>query len=326
MSSLVISITSNNPEPAFLHEKLLSKGHDSFFLDLSSYPFPFEFVWSQEGSACCKLRDKQSGQTIALDSVRSVFHQTCFDFMTIGQFQGCQDPWTMLEDVKSALGTFLFSLPKHCQWLDPIPAHEFHLYKSLQLPLIEALGIHTPKTIVTTHPDSIREFFHAHSGQVIIKPCSSFSYTKLLTKMNLKQEALESLCKVPVTVQEYIPGLDILVFVVGGQVFGAEIDKVRTVDYRQSESVLYRPVNLPDRLIAQCLQITKAIGSNFSGLDFKRTETGEYVFIEANPAPIFLHFEKATGYPITEALLQTMIEPELPKEEFNSQLRQELLF
>jgi glutathione synthase/RimK-type ligase-like ATP-grasp enzyme len=40
----------------------------------------------------------------------------------------------------------------------------------------------------------------------------------------------------------------------------------------------------------------------YSGIDVRRTPEGEYVFLEGNPCPMFIHFERQTGYPISDRL------------------------
>jgi glutathione synthase/RimK-type ligase-like ATP-grasp enzyme len=43
-----------------------------------------------------------------------------------------------------------------------------------------------------------------------------------------------------------------------------------------------------------------------SGIDVRRTSEGEYVFLEANPAPMFMHFERMTGYPVSDRLAKLL--------------------
>lgn len=42
----------------------------------------------------------------------------------------------------------------------------------------------------------------------------------------------------------------------------------------------------------------------WTAIDWRHQLTGEYVFLEANPSPMFVYFEKQTGFLITEALVQ----------------------
>jgi glutathione synthase/RimK-type ligase-like ATP-grasp enzyme len=45
----------------------------------------------------------------------------------------------------------------------------------------------------------------------------------------------------------------------------------------------------------------------FSGIDIRRTPAGEYVFLEGNPSPMFSYFEKVTGYPISDRLVDLLL-------------------
>ena len=54
----------------------------------------------------------------------------------------------------------------------------------------------------------------------------------------------------------------------------------------------------------QSLAITKAFHLEWTAIDWRLKSTGEYVFLEANPSPMFIHFERQTGFPITQKLLK----------------------
>ena len=48
----------------------------------------------------------------------------------------------------------------------------------------------------------------------------------------------------------------------------------------------------------------------WAGIDFRRTPAGLYVFLEANPSPMFLGFEHRTGLPLTESLAAVLLADE----------------
>jgi glutathione synthase/RimK-type ligase-like ATP-grasp enzyme len=48
------------------------------------------------------------------------------------------------------------------------------------------------------------------------------------------------------------------------------------------------------------------LGLVFTGIDFRRTPEGQYVFFEANPSPFFSVFEDCTGYPVTQSLVELL--------------------
>ncbi len=46
----------------------------------------------------------------------------------------------------------------------------------------------------------------------------------------------------------------------------------------------------------------RALDLLWTGIDLRLTPEGDYVFLEANPSPMFLGFERQTGLPLTESL------------------------
>jgi D-alanine-D-alanine ligase-like ATP-grasp enzyme len=66
------------------------------------------------------------------------------------------------------------------------------------------------------------------------------------------------------------------------------------------------PVELPLTVQEQCQAIRKALFLEWTAIDWRLRPNGEYIFLEANPSPMFLHFEAQTGFPITQALVQLL--------------------
>ena len=105
--------------------------------------------------------------------------------------------------------------------------------------------------------------------------------------------------------QEMIEGVDIRVYIVGNEIFPAEI-RANTLDFRDDKSAKIVPVELPKDVEENCFKIMPLFNLNYTGMDLRRTPQGEYVFIEANPAPMFIHFENQTGYPISDTLIKLL--------------------
>jgi D-alanine-D-alanine ligase-like ATP-grasp enzyme len=66
-------------------------------------------------------------------------------------------------------------------------------------------------------------------------------------------------------------------------------------------------VDLPESVQQQCIAIAKALMLEWTAIDWRLKPTGEYVFLEANPSPMFLHFEHQTGFPITQKLVKLLM-------------------
>jgi D-alanine-D-alanine ligase-like ATP-grasp enzyme len=45
----------------------------------------------------------------------------------------------------------------------------------------------------------------------------------------------------------------------------------------------------------------------WTGIDLRLTPEGRYVFLEANPSPMFLGFEQRSGLPLTEILAELLL-------------------
>src|SRR5215469_1809374 len=94
---------------------------------------------------------------------------------------------------------------------------------------IQALGFAIPETLITTDPQAAREFWKRY-GTVIYKSISGIrSIVSRLTSDQL--ERLEDVRWCPTQFQQYIPGNDYRVHVVGGNIFACEIISM-VDDYR----------------------------------------------------------------------------------------------
>ncbi len=110
----------------------------------------------------------------------------------------------------------------------------------------------------------------------------------------------------PVTLQEYIPGTNIRSYAIAEAVYSAEI-RSTALDFREDTEAELIPIQLPEAVQQQCVAITKTLKLEWTAIDWRLKPTGEYIFLEANPSPMFLYFEKQTGFPITEKLLSLLM-------------------
>ncbi|MEM7395561.1 MAG: RimK-like protein, partial [Verrucomicrobiota bacterium] len=102
-----------------------------------------------------------------------------------------------------------------------------------------------------------------------------------------------------------ISGTDVRVFVAGERVMACEV-RTDALDFRDDADPDIEAIELPDAVAASCLEICKALDLVWTGIDFRRTPEGEYVFFEANPSPMFLGFESRCGLPLSDSLLDLL--------------------
>jgi glutathione synthase/RimK-type ligase-like ATP-grasp enzyme len=180
--------------------------------------------------------------------------------------------------------------------------------KIYQAAMSAAFGFSSPRTLVTTEPDAVREFFAACSGRVIYKSLSSVrSVVRRLGPDDLG-ERLERVRNCPTQFQEHIAGVDVRVHTVGGEIFATEV-RSDADDYRYAgrdgSSLSLREAAVPKQIGDACVAMSRHLGLELAGIDLRRTEDG-YCCFEVNPSPGFLFYERATGQPISKAVAEIL--------------------
>src|SRR5215204_563716 len=125
--------------------------------------------------------------------------------------------------------------------------------KPLQAALLRAHGFDIPDTLVTTDPQAVRDFRERH-GEVIYKSISS--QRSIVSRLGEEQSGrLDDISWCPTQFQQYIPGNDYRVHVVGNEVFACEI-VCEADDYRfafaEKDNVELRAFDLPDDVSQRC--------------------------------------------------------------------------
>ena len=130
--------------------------------------------------------------------------------------------------------------------------------------------------------------------------------TGLGKNVSLDERLFLALRLSPITLQEYIPGTNIRTYVIGNSIYSAEI-RSNFLDFREDPIAKLIPIELPEAIKQQCQAIAKALMLEWTAIDWRLKPTGEYIFLEANPSPMFLHFEQQTGFGITPRLVKLLL-------------------
>lgn len=190
--------------------------------------------------------------------------------------------------------------------VNPPSACDLNGSKPAQLQLIRRFApqLSVPRTIVTTTPDEVKRFV-SEFGRCIVKSVSGHrSRVRELRAEQLDAEQLEAVRSCPVQVQEWIPGTDFRVHVVGDRVFATRIDS-DAMDYRYEKASL-SAVELPPWVAEACTSLATRMGLRLAGVDLRRTEAGEWFCFEVNPSPAFSYYEGRTGQPIASAIADVL--------------------
>ena len=165
--------------------------------------------------------------------------------------------------------------------------------KPFQLALLAGAGLPVPQTLWSNDPEAVRAFAAAH-GRVAYKPVAGGAATKELGSEDLTERRLATLANAPVTFQELLPGEDLRVFVLDGEIVSAYRIHTAALDYRQNEEKV-ESIALEPGMAELCRTATAKVGLRFTGMDLKRAADGSPRILELNPSPMFLGFDRLGG-------------------------------
>lgn len=193
-----------------------------------------------------------------------------------------------------ALGVRVYNSPR-TDWLQGKP---------MQLAALERAGLPVPRTLWSNEPEAVREFARA-VGRVAYKPVSGGAATSELRAEDLDDERLATLDAAPVTFQELLPGADLRVYVIDGEVVAALQIRSTALDFRQHEQEI-EAIELPDELARLCVRACEVIGLRWTGMDLRPDAHGTVKILELNTSPMFLGFDARAGTDILGALADAL--------------------
>lgn len=161
-----------------------------------------------------------------------------------------------------------------------------NMSKPAQSLLIARAGFEVPAGVLTTDPGVARSFVLRH-GKVIVKSASAVRSIVRLVEADEDFGAVEW-C--PTQFQQWVPGTEFRVHVVGRRVFTSRILS-EAVDYRYGSAAII-PGTLPDDVALRCVLLTRSLGLELAGLDLRRTPEGRWFCLEANTSPVWSAYDE----------------------------------
>jgi hypothetical protein len=175
--------------------------------------------------------------------------------------------------------------------------------KPYQGMLAQRAGFWHPETLMTTDPDVASDFAASHRS-VIYKSISGVR-SKISRLTNDARQRMDDIRWCPTQFQEYVPGDDFRIHVVGEQVFACRIASTAD-DYRYavpgSDDLKISSCSISEDVTERSIRLTREMGLVMSGLDLRRHPDGRWYCFEVNPSPGFSYFQAATDQPIAEAV------------------------
>lgn len=200
-------------------------------------------------------------------------------------------------------------------WVELTPALVVNRFSSMgsngskpfQLEIIRDHGFDVPDTLVTTDAEAVRAFRERH-GEIIYKSVSSVR--SIVSRLRSEQR-LDDVAFCPTQFQQYVPGTDHRVHVVGCEIYPCEIICDAT-DYRYpgDVDVDLRPCRLPPEVEERCFRLSSAMNLPVAGIDLRRTPEGEWYCLEVNPSPAYSYYQAHAGLPISAAIARLLASAE----------------
>jgi hypothetical protein len=180
--------------------------------------------------------------------------------------------------------------------------------KPYQSARLQMCGFAVPETLITTDPNAVHTFLEKH-GSIIFKSVSA--RRSIVARLNDQhKEWLSDIAWCPTQFQEYIPGTDYRVHIVGDEVFTCEVS-CSVDDYRftnsPGESPVLRPFRLPNDIASKCWKAARNLGLLVAGIDLRRTPDGRWFCFEANPVAGFTYYQEATNHKIDDAIARLLL-------------------
>jgi hypothetical protein len=276
--------------PMFLVDQTRS-GETSIDIEIDGVPTG----WIQVGDQRCELDRIRSVYARPLDPVRAE------DAPTLGA-TGARLHAAAIDE---ALGSWLELTPSLV--VNRLSAMGSNSSKPYQAALIRQAGFAVPDTLVTNDPDALRRFWKRH-GSVIYKSCSGVR--SIVSRLSPDDaDRLAHLPTCPTQFQEYVPGTDYRVHVIGDEIHGHAIESDAD-DYRYAGAagVRLRPWQVPDELRPRLRALAASLGLVMAGIDLRRKPQGDWVCFEVNPSPGFTFYDDEDDEPLARAAARLLSE------------------
>lgn len=182
-----------------------------------------------------------------------------------------------------------------------------HFLKLDQLQRMRDAAVPVPRTLATNDPAAVLDFAQRIDAPMVYKPLAGGALCRRVSTADLRPERLGLLANAPVLFQEEIPGRNLRVYVVAGQVVASYEIVSDALDYRGAETAVL-PVAVSDEEQDACQRAAKACELVLTGIDIRRRPDGAFALLECNPSPMFAAIERRTGQkPVSQALADLVL-------------------
>ncbi len=290
-----------DPPIAAVRDALEQEGYAALLLDQQTV-LDTEMELTVGSTVSGELRMK--GRTVDLDAVRALYVRP-YDatlLLSVNRAGENSEPWRRALELHDMLFSWAELTPALV--LNRPSAMASNNSKPYQALRIQSLGFRSPETLVTTDPQAAVDFWKKHE-QVIYKSVSGVrSIVRRLAAEHLSRFDDVTFC--PTQFQQYIPGTEYRVHVVGEEIFACRVHSDAD-DYRYSPvDVEFEACELPKDVADRSKKLAGALHLTLAGLDLRHSTDGVWYCFEVNPSPAFTSYERRTGQPIAQAVARLL--------------------
>lgn len=203
----------------------------------------------------------------------------------------------MIQGQFQAMRQAICTIYRHKTWLNDPLAIQTMENKLYQITLATQTGLAVPKTLVTSDPEGVRNFYSECRGDIIVKMLApspilnEVMYTNRVTPEHMQR--IDSVKMSPSIFQAYVPkAYELRITAVGEKYFPVKIhsqeDEATSLDWRRKPKlndfeVKMEKTILPREVEDSIRKFMTAAGLRFGCIDMIMTPEGEHVFLEVNP-------------------------------------------
>ena len=236
------------------------------------------------------------GEEVSLEPADSYFCRL-IDFSDRTEAQEVRD-WSLL---MAALGAWLEAVPGRV--VNRPFAGLSNSSKPLHELLLKEQGFRVPESITSSDRAVLKCF--ATRNRCISKTVSGVRAETTIVNPSDFANFVPSMG--PVHLQQYVPGDDARIHVIGSRVVALRAP-AGAVDYRSDNGIASMGVfDPPSQLCEMLIRATKKLGLAFAGWDFKIDSSECYWCLEANPMPGYSPYDARCDNEISRALMSYLV-------------------
>jgi glutathione synthase/RimK-type ligase-like ATP-grasp enzyme len=260
---------------------------------------------------------RSSARQAVFGAVRSVYYRKP-EAPAVGRATGEASLDRFLTEEANGARDAVYQLLGSRWFNDPYVARRY-AHKLYQLHVAKAVGLLTPRTLLTNLPDRATEFVRQEPKQrAVIKPLAGVSavvdgrwrrcFCRKVTLAEL-DAVRDTISAAPLILQQYIPKRrDIRVTMISDTLVACAIysqdvpgatDDWRTVDV---DRLRHEIITLPSQLVDQLRHLHAHFRVPFGAIDLVEDPDGRYWFLEDNLNGQWLWIEHVTGYPLAKMM------------------------